>query len=372
MKLHDLIVSTAEKGIKMQREDGSMPPGENGIYGKPETPVRNTSHWLMIFLKAYEESGEARFLEASQEASEYLLSDKVRPYNKTFHHRNRDNKDSCNGLIGQAWTIEALAVAGERLKRPELTELAEEVFRLHPFNYDFGVWKRVDVSGEVLGYDTALNHQIWFAASGSLLESKRINDQIETFLNNLDSNIETYRSGLIYHPIGGSIPLSKHISHINKESNREYSLRTYKNRIKRFWRRLRHKKTLVEKSIGYHSFNLYALAILNQRFSSNSFWNSKKFSKIIEYLKSKKYNEDLKKTKFGFRFNLVGFENALAAQQFLEDSQHIQRKWINKQLKMINPDGSPKKDISDPNTYQARIYEATRLKNHEIKVSRQK
>lgn len=372
MKLYDLILSTAEKGIKIQREDGSMPPGENGIYSDPETPVRNTSHWLIIFIKAYDETKDKRFKNSANNCADFLLTEKARPYGYTFQHRTSSvKKNKCNGLIGQAWTIEALSIAGNKLNRPELNEMAESVFLLHPFNHDFGVWKSVEVTNKQIGYDTTLNHQIWFAASGSLLKNRKINNQIEIFLKNLPQNLETYKSGLIYHPIGGSISLLEHISKSSKKLNREYSVRIYKNRIKRILRRLRNNKSLRQKSVGYHSFNLYALAILHQKFPSNSFWSSSKFASLLRYIRSEEYQKNLQKNKFGFKFNLVGFENAFAEQQFSEDSAES-KKWIKLQFeKMINPDGSLKQTITDSKTYQARLYEATRLDNYEIKFSEQ-
>lgn len=35
----------------------------------------------------------------------------ARPMAATFWHRKNPEKDACNGLIGQAWTIEALTMA---------------------------------------------------------------------------------------------------------------------------------------------------------------------------------------------------------------------------------------------------------------------
>jgi hypothetical protein len=52
--LYDFLGSAADRGLRFQKEDGSFPPGYNGSYDDPETPVRNTGHWLITFLKAYE------------------------------------------------------------------------------------------------------------------------------------------------------------------------------------------------------------------------------------------------------------------------------------------------------------------------------
>ena len=62
--LYQLIEFSAAAAIALQAPDGAMPPGHNGPYHDPETPVRNTSHWLITFLKAHDISGRKQFLEA--------------------------------------------------------------------------------------------------------------------------------------------------------------------------------------------------------------------------------------------------------------------------------------------------------------------
>ena len=42
--IHELLERSARTAPDLQREDGSFPPGQNGVYDEPETPVRTTSH----------------------------------------------------------------------------------------------------------------------------------------------------------------------------------------------------------------------------------------------------------------------------------------------------------------------------------------
>ena len=137
VKLYDLLLQTASQGIELiDPVKGHMPPGHNGLYHDPETPVRNSSHWLITFLKAYEISGEEQFCNAAHTLVEYLGGEELRPGSTTFLCRTNPQKDSCNGLIGQAWVIEALVEAYRVLKIPEALSLAEELFLLHPFCND--------------------------------------------------------------------------------------------------------------------------------------------------------------------------------------------------------------------------------------------
>ena len=78
-------------------------------------------------------------------------------------------KDFCNGLIGQSWSIEALMYAANYFDIPKILKIAKEVFLLHPFDEKSGLWRRTEVNGSFLSVDETFNHQLWFAASGSLI-----------------------------------------------------------------------------------------------------------------------------------------------------------------------------------------------------------
>ena len=113
-------MKVAETGLQSQSSDGSMIPGRNGPYNDIETPVRNTSHWAITFVKAFQLTSEEKFKKAALACTEYLSGQKARPYGKTFWHRKSDSKDECNGLIGQAWSIEAIAIASVSESEPTL------------------------------------------------------------------------------------------------------------------------------------------------------------------------------------------------------------------------------------------------------------
>src|SRR4030042_3738067 len=161
MFLSDIIVESSDAALCLQLEDGSFPPGCNGPYHDPETPVRNTAHWLITMLKAYEISNDSRFKDSAWASAEYLLSPSVRPMNATFICRKNPEKDFCNGLIGQAWVIEALGIAGMQLENSKYIEVAQNVFMLHPFDHKAGLWRRVNVDGSYNSLHMTLNHKLW-------------------------------------------------------------------------------------------------------------------------------------------------------------------------------------------------------------------
>jgi hypothetical protein len=141
IKLYSLIIRSAEKGIKLQKKDGCMPEGNNGPWKFKDTPVRNTSHWLITFLTAYKLTKRKEFKSAAKKCADYLISKKARPYNGPFFCC-KDHLVPSNGLIGQAWVIEALILAGIELKNPSYKKTAEEVFLMHPFDEKLGLWQK--------------------------------------------------------------------------------------------------------------------------------------------------------------------------------------------------------------------------------------
>ncbi len=359
--LHRLIVSSADAALKLRREDGSMPAGHNGPYHDPETPVRNTAHWLITFAKAHQVTGEARFVDAAYGAAGYLAGPDARPGGATFWHRTSPSKDRCNGLIGQAWTIEALAVAAETLDMSDLAALGETVFLLHPFDEREGLWNRVETDGTVLGFDATLNHQIWFAAAGALLlgePGNEVDRQVKRFLDALPTNMSVHSNGLINHPVAKA--------HIGRGANPGIKVKA-KSLALRAVRRGRSRQSATYKEIGYHAFNLYALSLLKQALPDHSFWQSDLLGRTLEYVDSAPYAPALDDNKYGYPYNPPGFEVAYALQVFADrygrDTVAEISGWVSGQLERCYDHGARMMRLGtdDPETHAARIYEATRL-----------
>jgi len=202
MNLQEFILQLAENALL--RPEKYLRSGHNGPYHDPEKPVRNFGHWLITFAKCYEWTGERRFKDKVSELAEYLCSGEARPYGYSFCHRSNPDKDRCNGLIGQAWTFEALAEASAILRDEGYGALAEEVFFQHPFDYRLGLWRCLEIDGKVLDLDATFNHQLWFAACSSLIRSEmenEIKERVTRFLDCLDKNLALLNNGLVLHPI---------------------------------------------------------------------------------------------------------------------------------------------------------------------------
>ena len=117
MMLYDIIVRSSRQALRLKGKKKFMPPGHDGPHYDEETPVRNSSHWLITFLKAYDITKDEKFREASIDLAEYLISKDARPMDANFFHRKNPEKDFCNNLIGAAWTIEALVEASKKFRQ---------------------------------------------------------------------------------------------------------------------------------------------------------------------------------------------------------------------------------------------------------------
>ncbi len=361
--LSHLLLESASRALSLQDpETGAMPAGDNGPWSDTETPVRNTAHWLVTFSYAHQETGEERFENAAHQAIKYLQSNAVRPHNATFHCRDSDTKDSCNGLIGQAWVIEALCCAASVFDESELVLLADDVFTMHPFVDTLDCWRTVEINGEPSALDFTLNHQLWFAAAGGLLTkfdscSQSVSKEVKQFLDELPTLMSAYNNGLIHHLLKpGYRPLKQ--GALLLENAR--ALRVPKPILS-----IRNPSIPAEmqrKAVGYHSFNLYAFALLYEAFPDHSFWDSSIFTNALEYAFSDKFARDLEGNPYGYPYNCSGIEMAFVGEQFGLDDNVIDD-WLNKQLsdhynqevQMMNL------NTDDPETLAARLYEATRL-----------
>lgn len=354
-KLYPLLVESSEEALKKQNTDGSMPPGHNGPYHHPETPIRNTCHWIITFLKAYEITNDESFLQASERGIDFVIEQKgLSKYN--YCHRTAGGKDKCNGLIGPAWTMESLLIASKELGRKDLADLAADIFFLHKFDEKRGLWHVREIDGEILSLDYTFNHQLWFAAIGSMFDKKEypgVHEQVKVFIDRLVHNFNVYKNGSIKH-IVPLVPWNIDILKRIGSEAAEYIVLG--------------KKDAMLKAVGYHQFNLYAFGILKENYPGIAFWDSEKFKKALLYLESSEYEKSLEGNKYGFGYNVAGIEVAFILSIFKENSEDLVKYWTEKQFqKHYNADKKMLcENTDDPETVSARLYEATRLPDIEI------
>ena len=291
------------------------------------------------------------------------MRDELRPHGYTFFHRTKANKDSCNGMIGGAWAIEALVAAGDQLSIPDAIDLATEVFLLNPFDDETGLWRIIETDGRDLGFDNIFNHQLWFAAAGGLLArngNQDIDAMVRRFLDRLDRNLTLYSDGLIKHFVAGR-SASESANLIGRA--KIFTVRL----IRRRRLRTLNDDDLHYRAIGYHSFNLYAFAMLAEAIPDHPFWQTEKFSEVLRYIQTDSYRDGIDGNKYGYPYNPPGFEVPYAMSVFspayLNNGQSDSKTWVSEQLRRCFDFGSRQMSggTTDPLTHAARLYEATRL-----------
>jgi hypothetical protein len=348
--LHEILARSAAAALRLQRPDGSFAPGRNGPYGDPETPVRNSAHWLALLAATAWRTGEPRLREAASRAAGYLASPEARPAGASFLCRSAAGKDACNGLVGQAWAIEALAVAAERLELGGCAELAQAVFLLHPFDARAGLWLRVEVDGSPLGPDLTLNHQLAFAAAGAVLapvSAPEVGARVAAFLDALPRSLALHRDGAVRHAVAPAAAA--------RRSSR-LGLRLARERVRR-------RAELREKALGYHAFNLHALATLRTRLPGHRFFASARLDRALRYADSPAFHRAVSANRYAWPYNPTGFEMAWTLDVFAPAARAERERWAAEQIRRHFDAGTNLlcRATPDPATLAARLCEAARL-----------
>lgn len=342
--LSELLERSARGALHHQATDGSFPPGHNGPYRDPETPVRNTAHWTVLLSHIHSLTGAGEIEDAVRRAVGYLRSTAARPGRHSFVCRTNPRKNACNGLMGQAWAIEALATAGSTFQERSWVDAAADTFLAHPFDPQRRLWRMVEPDGRILGFDPTFNHQLWFAAAGGLIADSHddVRHRVLAFLDATRSHhLRTARSGRIRHALW-----------FNKRNLVRHPIRT-----------VRVRRELPVKEIGYQSFNLYAFALLRERFVDHGLWASRGFQRSLDLLETRGYERDIANNPFGFPYNPPGFEVPFALEVFGRGGRERIRGWVERQLAFgWDPaTACTSRNSPDPRTAAARFYEATRL-----------
>lgn len=323
IELRELLIRAAEAGIDLQDHDGSFSQLETSYYNDPQLPVRTTSQWLRTFVEAYNITGDVEYKTAAERAISYLTSGTARPHGYTFHCRNTNKKDKCNGVYGQAMPIWALTTAAEYLNRDQLHEIAEDLANFHPYDDYLSLWHRVEITGEVLTIDRTLNHQLAFAGAISTLDTAQCQRQVQDFLDNLENQLGSRSDGVIRH--FARTPLI----HMGSTTNRN-RLTTLRNRV--LYEAYRYVPSVRNKEVSYQATNLFWLAYLKKQYPNHDLWDTELVSRVIEIVQNEHFVREVKQTDMAFTASPTGFYIGAALNIFDEDHS-IATKWISEQLK---------------------------------------
>lgn len=286
----DTIDFVVEKMLQNVLTGNQLNAGHNGPYYDYEKRGRNISHWICIFSEYYFRTGNEQYKTAIALLADYYYEKTDYTAYGVYYCRdygNKQKKDYVNGTIGQAWIIEGLVSAAKVLVDDSLYERARSMFKTLPFDKKNGMWERIEIDGRNLGLDVIYNHQLWYAAAGAEMIAYKydaeIDEQIRQFLDRSMKTFWVMPNGVICH-------------WANCYTDRKQKI---KNIIK-YWKHVVEIKcgmaSLEYKEIGYHLFDMYGFALLQDRYSKHPFFKSRKFKSAIDYCVSDEYVNKL----FGF------------------------------------------------------------------------
>ncbi len=279
--IEQLLEEAAESQFKRFQRIGHAVPGNNGPYHCRETPVRNTGHWLVTYTYLWKRSGREDYRMLCMQFADYLLSEQAKSRSGAIQCVDDPKAlDPINGLIGQAWTIEALLYAYEAYGKQEFYDCALRIFRSQVYDPGTGFWKRTAPDGEVIDFDYTINHQVWFCLAGLKLlrvqENECIRKQTDRFLHLVEREyFGIHRNGLIKH--FGAM-------HMSCGQFRKLYFKQY---VKYAGLKLHifnpEKVCLLRQEEGYHLFELYGFAHIALQMPDYALFGSEPFHKALRY-----------------------------------------------------------------------------------------
>lgn len=315
--------------------------GHNGPYFDIETPVRNTSHWVITYSILYLETGDESYEAMAKQLLDYLMGASIYEKNQVLIHRQKTGKDWCNGVIGQAWGIEALVVAGHILGRDDALQKAHQLAGAFDFSFSVAAWVRKDPYTGKAQIDYTLNHQLWYAAALAMLDEEQYDTQINHFLDALNAGgLRLRRSGCINHLFFANSPKAVIL-------RARYKLAELKRGTE-----------VHAKELGYHLYNLHPLARLRQKFGGHALFSSDTLRRAVGFAFSESFMLGLEDNKFAYPYNAPAFEYPSIARVFHQDDRFVERAW-EKQIEKTFDESMQAfyKNCPDPLTLNARIYE---------------
>jgi hypothetical protein len=270
--LRNILIYEADDACSLQHAGGSLPSGRNGAYGDPETPVRSTSHALHAFCSAYRATSDRKYERAAEKALAYLLA-VVHGTPGCVIVRHAKGKDFSNGVLGQAFVVEALHSAWHVLGRSDAKDAAVNLIRRHTFDVEKLCWRRVTPTGTCISPDMTFNHQLYFAAAASMFrkEDEQVRHDVNAFLKGWTQTLKLRADGRVVHEVCRRADLKTWIRGLKKTD-----------------------RGVLEKESAYHLYNCYAFALLARQGVDVSAFAGEKWPLISEFARSREVQESLK------------------------------------------------------------------------------
>lgn len=362
--IDQLLTDCADARYDAFLKNGHANPGNNGPYGCTDTPVRNTAHWLILYAYLWKTTGEERYRTLAVRFAQYLLAEQGKSSSGAIACVAHGASDHLNGLIGQAWTIEALVYAYETFGEEAYLDCAAAIFHSQRFDRKTGFWKRVEPDGTVLSYDFTLNHQVWFALSGLMIlrhrEDAEIRRRTERHLTLLEKEyFGIHSTGLIRHFGAMKLP--------HKAFNGLYAKQYAKYALLRMKVLKPQKVDILTQEEGYHLFELFGYAHIRQLRPDYRLFRRRDFKKALAYDRdldtlNRRLGTDRPQTmnKYAYGYNSPAYEMPFIELMFygMPEEQKVQ-KLLELQKSLCYDERTKRMERcnADPETLTARLYE---------------
>lgn len=346
-------------------EQGYATAGHNGPHGHKDTPVRNTSHYLIIYSYLYKKYKEEQFRNICTLFYSYLKESQKRTKSGAIQCMITEQFDHLNGLIGQGWVIEALIYYYETFNFYEALDIAKEIFYSQKYNWEKHLWHRIELDGADIGIDVTSNHNVWFAACSYKLadycQDSNIDNIIRDFLTQGQHIIlNTYSSGLMVHP------LVCNDSQFEKGKWKKV-VRTLLTPIK-FINPRKLDKHYIE--YAYHVFDMYGYSILKNKYGELPIFRSRDYEKALSFtiniknlLKVNNTDKIARTNVFFYPYNSPAFEwPYVALCNDFYDEDILKLLWdVQERLMYDKESCSMSQNNPDVDTWNARTYEIIRF-----------
>lgn len=326
------VQASIHSALAIIKSDTSF-AGQNGPYCEKESQLRNFAH-LMVAIGLYPEINNNEELQ-----KEYLfIFNRYASMLRLFlagKLRLRDsNKDKYNGIMSTSFALEPLFECTSLHDKLNLSSKVQDLINLakHAIVFDDSqsLWK-LSFCDQI---DRTFNHQLWMAmVSQRLFESHNTDKFLDLYLPKLSF----YFDGILRH----SQPCMMNLNH-------RHSARSMLYEIKYF-------KKLRKKSIGYHSFNLFAASRLYLSHSNPPRSLLGFIQRLTKPLFSDKYYSELISNPYSYSYNTPSSELAI---QLISVGSYRRLNSLCKQQEIMDKIFSHHNGHIDLNTHLARSYES--------------
>ena len=344
-------------------EAGHATAGHNGPHGHPDTPVRNTGHYLCALSYLYKETGDGIYSEAADAFARYLYDMQSKTASGAIQCMLGGGFDKMNGLIGQGWTIEALLRYHSVFGDDRALAVAERIFHAQRYDYSAHLWHRTDLDGGDLGIDPTYNHNIWFAACAAPLVGLAGDDEAERMIIDLltEGAARDFK-------VDGEGLLKHSVSLANKNTRDAETKRAIKKALRPLKFLNPRKLDYKYMEYAYQVFDMYGFCILEEAYPDLPLFHSDEYRRAASLaLNYPRLNKELAQkggglNVYGYPYNSLAFEWPYVARHFgLDYEDGAAELWGVQCALMGDPQsGDLTRSNPDVETFDAKTYEIIR------------